>query len=437
MTIKQPKNTHNSSATLPKVPNASETPNTLETYRAFKVSKTHESKDKLSSNSVDTKVIVSTDKSDFYQLRTDWNKLLKKSKEPHIFHSWEWLYTWWEIFSNDEDELIILSIYDDNEIIGLAPFYLQKTLFSKSLKSLGEGEPLNESVSTHYQDIICSEESKDAVISSVTNYLNENNTKWDYCKFSYVLDDSCLAAIIDKMQPSLMIKRPLGYRYCVNLKDSFDNIYNRLGKSARKSFRSKRNRLQKMGDISLESLNLTNSLEESLNTHIEFHTHRQQALGHAGAFLEPRFKKFHHSLINRLENPNCIHDAEIRVLNIADETIACTLNYISKNTQDPTVYAYSAGFKSPDDARLSPMFVFDILEFEQLVGNSISYYDFLSAYNSSSYKTTYKADQFAVSRIYWFNRSPIAITFYCYLKCKTGLSYIKRLINQYLHKLRV
>jgi len=434
MTRKQYENTDNLSNNVPKIPAASTSTDSLESYRAFKINKTDEELDKQSRYSENTHILVCNDKSDFYQLQDDWNKLLQKSKEPHIFHSWEWLYTWWEIFANNEDELIILSVYDNYELIGLAPFYLQKTLFSKSLKSLGEGEPLHESVTTHYQDIICSEESRNLVINSVTKYLNENKNKWEYCKFSFVLDDSCLSAIIDKLNPPLLIKRSLGYRYCVNLKDSFENIYNRLGKSAKKSFRSKRNRLKKMGDISLESLDLKDSLEDSLNTHIDFHTHRQQALGHAGAFLEPRFKQFHHCLISRLENTNSIHDAQIRVLNISDEPIACTLNYISKNTEDPMVYAYSAGFKSTDDARLSPMFVFDMLEFEQLIDNSISYYDFLSAFDGSTYKSTYRADQFAVSRIYWFEKSPVALIFYCLLRSRFALSRIKKIIKQHILK---
>ena len=370
----------------------------------------------------------------FCDLRYDWNTLLQKTKEPHPFHSWEWLYTWWETFAGSKDELKILTIYSGQVLVGIAPFYIKKLSFSKVLKSLGEGEAPEEAVVTHYQDIICLENSKDIVVELIATYMKEHAC-WHYCEFSFVLDDSCLFSLNQILQPDLMLKRPLGFRYRINLKRSFEEVYNSLGKSARKAFRLKRNRMQKIGELSLDSLNLTKSLDTSLDAHVDFHTHRQQALGREGAFQAPRFKQFHHSLIQRFNRSINLHAAQIRVLNVSNEPIACTLNYLSKEVKEPTIYAYSAGFKSADDSRLSPMFVFDLLEFEHLINNNVSYYDFLSSDDGANYKSTYKADQYEVSRIYWFEKTPLSYAAYVYYKTRSGLSVIKQSLLEYKAKL--
>ena len=379
------------------------------------------------SNSAHTHLNVSliNTKEAFFNLKDDWTALLQESNEPHIFLSWEWLFTWWQTYANKNDELMILTLHQDEALVGIVPFYVQQNSFSRVLRCLGDGEPQHESVTTHYQDIICPDNVKNTVVKSVAAYFNQHS-KWDYSEFRFVLDHSCLYLLIEELGSVFFLKKSLGYRYRLNLKRTFEDIYNSLGKSARKAFRSKRNRMKSMGEVSLASLDLSDSLDKSLNTHVEFHTHRQKILGHAGIFLESRFKDFHHKLITQLEHTDSLHNAEIRVLNVSEEPIACTLNYISNNVKEPTVYAYSAGFKSSDDARLSPMFVFDLLEFEQLIDRGICYYDFLSASEESTYKTTYKAEQEAVSKVHWFEKTPKAFIAYAYFKVRFRLSFLKQ-----------
>ena len=66
-----------------------------------------------------------------------WNNILKSSKSDTIFLTYEWVSTWITNFLGD-DELYILFASVENEIVGIAPFYIrqEKIITGSRLKSL-------------------------------------------------------------------------------------------------------------------------------------------------------------------------------------------------------------------------------------------------------------------------------------------------------------
>jgi len=371
-------------------------------------------------------LVVTTE--EFIQLRESWNDLLNQSTESYPFLSWEWLFSWWEIFAQKGEQLLIILVHQGSELVGIAPFYIKKKAIGRALKSIGEGEKRDEAIITHYQDIICKNKKNEFVTAVISEYLNENKT-WDYTEFSFVLDNSNLMTLMQKSKPVYKMTSSLGFRYLLDLKRSFDELYASLGKSSRKSFRSKRNRLQKKGELTLSSLDVEKDIDDSLDIHASFHTHRQQELGHEAQYLKKRFRQFHASLLKRLKGTG---KAEIRTLNVDDNPIASSLNYISNNDEKATVYSYSGGYKITDDSRLSPMFIFDMLEFEYLIENNVAYYDFLSATEEASYKNTYRCDTYAVSKIRWFEDTKTGFIYYKSFKLRHSLSFVKKKINQWM-----
>src|SRR5919202_6874192 len=59
-------------------------------------------------------------------LTEDWSRLLAQSKSDTIFLTWEWLYSWARIFLDARRKLFILSVQEKNEVIGLAPWYIDR-----------------------------------------------------------------------------------------------------------------------------------------------------------------------------------------------------------------------------------------------------------------------------------------------------------------------
>ena len=181
------------------------------------------------------------------------------------------------------------------------------------------------------------------------------------------------------------------------------------------------------------SLDLGDEMESSLETLEILHAHRQDLKGEANAFLQPKFKQFHLSLIKRLKGTDNVH---LRALKHGEEIVACVLNYVSSHTSNRGIYSYASGFKSSDDRRFSPMFVFDILDFEHSIDNKYTYYDLLSDSEESSYKDKYKAEKQGVSRVYWFTLSPLGVVRYTLIKARYIASTFKSKLKSVKRKLR-
>ena len=69
--------------------------------------------------------------------RDAWNKLLVHSSNNHVFLTYEWLRTWWDVYGADK-ELLVLVVEDENGLLGIAPLYLEtkKVMGVISLKQL-------------------------------------------------------------------------------------------------------------------------------------------------------------------------------------------------------------------------------------------------------------------------------------------------------------
>jgi len=74
----------------------------------------------------DLRVDIIKDSEQFQNMADDWNALLFQSKCSGIFLTWEWLYTWSEVFLGKGRSLFILAVREKEELVGLAPWYLSR-----------------------------------------------------------------------------------------------------------------------------------------------------------------------------------------------------------------------------------------------------------------------------------------------------------------------
>ena len=79
------------------------------------------------------------------QLRPAWNALA----EGVPFRSYEWLMSWWNHYGADR-QLYVLGIFDEERLIGLAPWYCTPlTSGGRTIRFLGDGD-----VCSDYLDIL-------------------------------------------------------------------------------------------------------------------------------------------------------------------------------------------------------------------------------------------------------------------------------------------
>src|SRR5688500_4549005 len=60
------------------------------------------------------------------ELRPAWKELLSRSTSDSAFLTWEWLFTWSERFIRNGRRPFVLTVADGDELIGLAPWYIDQ-----------------------------------------------------------------------------------------------------------------------------------------------------------------------------------------------------------------------------------------------------------------------------------------------------------------------
>ena len=130
-------------------------------------------------------VIECTEK--FECLKSEWTKLLLKSNANDLFMSWEWLFSWWQVWGNQErDSLFIIVITRKKSIIGIVPLMLSNSLSipyfgGKRLQFIGSHWKHIPSVRTEYFSPIFDMEFETESQLEFNNYLSSLNVYDEIC----------------------------------------------------------------------------------------------------------------------------------------------------------------------------------------------------------------------------------------------------------------
>lgn len=112
-------------------------------------------------------------------MRSSWNELLMRSRSDTIFLTWEWLLTWVEFLPKSGREIFILAVYRRGELIGLAPWCLNRVRFGfvtiRQVEFLGARE-----AGSDYLDVFARRGKEHAVSTAVYEFLfGEASSRWD------------------------------------------------------------------------------------------------------------------------------------------------------------------------------------------------------------------------------------------------------------------
>ncbi|HIP94302.1 MAG TPA: GNAT family N-acetyltransferase [Leucothrix sp.] len=361
-------------------------------------------------------VVVINTTQDFKNLKTDWNSLVDKSINPHPFILWEWMFTWWETYNRtNKDELCILAIYDKSELVAIAPFYIQtKGFFIKRLSLLGEGENNADAVVTAYPDIIAKESYKDQCVQMFSNYLNNNTSiKFNYASFNLLHKDSLLQQVGNKLSNNYIKKKNHSEnQFVINLPQTEDDYLNSLSKSTKKQFRMKLNRIKKAGELEIIS---EEKLANGLLIVEKLHRARWSSKSEKNTFDSDKFLQFHTKLCERFQSQDIMN---IRVMKHDGTPIAAAYNFNYKQV----CYSYLSGFKSADDKRYSPMFIFDMLEIKALISKHQKKYDMLVSESENTYKSKFGSEVNSVYKILWLKKEFIPLSMMAYLAIRPLLA---------------
>ena len=345
---------------------------------------------------------------EFESLKQDWNDLYKQANHSTIFSSWDWMFTWWEVFQDQFDrELFILCLYENEKLVGIAPFQIDKSyprslIQGRTLRFIGSGDAYKDRIVSQFQDFIVLPKVESEFIQLISDYLVKHKGMWNFADFEFLLDDALiLQCFTSKKSTISRLKSDYGARFFINNFENFDAFQEKMGKRWRKMFIKKSRILSRDGSIQIKAIDTENDIDSALALLADMNCSRWKNKGEKCIFESQRFYNFHKKILHRLVPQS---KASIKTLMMNDTALSSY--YIFKDKGQ--IHYYQSGFYTEHANRYSPLFLLVCEEIGAAIkANKI--FDFM--YDDSS--NSYKKEQYAAShtRMYRLKWTPNPLRF--------------------------
>ncbi|HKF04028.1 MAG TPA: GNAT family N-acetyltransferase [Candidatus Sulfotelmatobacter sp.] len=130
------------------------------------------------------KIELHTSLHDLRSLSDEWNRLLAESCSDTIFLTWQWCEAWWKAYGGGRS-LFVLSAWEGSELIGVAPFYVEKKWrlgrVWRQLRFIGAG-----SGDSDYLDFFVKPGQERKVTEHFVEFLEAQSGHWDWIELDCV-----------------------------------------------------------------------------------------------------------------------------------------------------------------------------------------------------------------------------------------------------------
>jgi len=192
------------------------------------------------------------------ELSQRWNELLSKSNADTIFLTWEWLFSWAESYLDEKRTLCILTVSKDDEIVGIAPWYIQHLnigpLTVKQIQFLGTPE-----AGSDYLDVIIKKGQEKAVTHCLYEFLlKDASRRWDCCTLQDIPSNSLfLLHFLSKMEDDGKYAEISRGSFCpaVILPKKGEDLFSNYSSHRRLQYRRHLKILKSKGDLNYSSYN--------------------------------------------------------------------------------------------------------------------------------------------------------------------------------------
>jgi CelD/BcsL family acetyltransferase involved in cellulose biosynthesis len=339
------------------------------------------------SDTTESRVTLSIlkEESDFEKLKDIWNSLLVKTAHNNIFLTWEWLYSWWEVYKKNL-QLNILIIENGNEIKGIAPFYIEKVRFMglsyNFLKFLGDKE-----VCSEYLDLILDNQMNDKILVEIHNFLSKDSC-WDCIHLVDFNQKSKLLAILEGISNQKkynMQKTTTTSNHYIILPKSWEVYLSMISNHFRKKFKKNFKHLNQDFIVRFEDItqNKDFDLRYSMKLMMEIHEQRWKSKRKYGVFKRKKFSQFHILVSERLLQRNLLR---LFFLFLNDHPVAVRYGFEYMNKY----YSYQAGFL-PEYQEYSIGTISRFLNIQNSIEKNLTEFDFLRG--NLPYKQHYRTEE--------------------------------------------
>lgn len=247
-------------------------------------------------------------KEDFDNLESKWNRLSEQTNGS-IFQTFDWNRTWWEYFG-DYGKLQIFVLYDGDEIVGIAPLFLDKyslfgissftwlRLIGSNVRKTQEGTLMGTNAYSDYLQFEMLDEYKVSFYEHLMDFI-KNETRFDALILEEIPENSSTLDILEndfasigfnvdikiESKTSLIVPRGKGWEGYLK------NLSTKERRNVRKSLRS----IDGSSNDEVRVVKLDNNhddFELYLEHFMELHTDQWNREGFPGTFLQKSMKNF-------------------------------------------------------------------------------------------------------------------------------------------------
>ncbi len=323
----------------------------------------------------------------FRDLREEWDELLLSSDCDSPFLTWEWLYTWWEVYGGDKELYLVLVRSPDGKLVGAAPlmigyrdFRQPKRLHRRTLAFLGTGECLG----PNYLRFIAAPGRGREVVRAVLDQMSADADRWDVALLRHVPCEGSATRVLQNLaahEDLCVLAGPSEPCVWGELADSFEEYVRTVPSQSRRSYlRNEEKRLRDVfRDVRFLSCESVDEAKQHVQTLIDLHLSRFSAKGLRTAWADPQT----HSLVLRLA-PRFFRKEWLctDVLMVEASPAACLMGFLFKGRY----FVLQTGF-APHLAQFHPTHVLCSHRIRTLIEQGVKRFDFLGG--AYDYKKQY------------------------------------------------
>jgi len=305
---------------------------------------------------------------DFRVLEEEWNVLLVRSEADNLFLTWQWLYTWWEVYKDHgEKELSIFLIRgEDGELLGIAPLYASTStpLRAHTLRFLG-----SYGLGSDYLDFIFTAGREEEIFNVLMSYLKSSCKSWNVIELSDISEDSPNFKLLkEEMQLRCRVSEHTTCPF-LPLPKSWEALHASFSKNLRYDVNRKRRKFKNAFNGTAREITRADELDDGIKALISLNRSRFKEKEIPSPFADSRFEAFHRKIM-----PIFLARDILRLffLYIDDNPIACLYIFKYKGRY---LY-YQIGFDTVWN-KISPGVILFSYAFERAIEEGVTEFDFL------------------------------------------------------------
>lgn len=289
----------------------------------------------------------------------EWDKLLERDPERHIFATPEWNRLWWEEFGLGR-RLVTVVLHDGDEAVGVCPLYVAEEGEPEILRFVGGVEL------TDYCGPVCAPEDRSTVAEGLVGWLCARGGVLDAHNLPVPLGFAeMLAERADAAGLDLELHQE-DTSAVLDLPASWDEYLAGLGAKHRHELRRKRRRMGTTHPDARVRRATQETLEDDLKSFVDLH---REAAGYKGHFMRPDVATF----FARVARGFVLTDwLRLDLLEISGHVAAATFGFVYNGT----FYLYNSAY-DPALGRVSPGIVLVSELIRLAIDDGLRRFDFL------------------------------------------------------------